>query len=110
MVGPQARDVGLVLAWPLACMVAHALKHTESNANIQIRHFVETFLKCYLSEMRSGRTAKEMASIYRRCLPSIAAASKTIKEALEETTRMMKMDRWIALGCVKRICLVKRPR
>ena len=66
-VGPFGRDAGLVLAWPLACMVAHALKNTESNANIQIRHFMETFLKCYLSEMSSGRTAKEMTSMYKRC-------------------------------------------
>lgn len=62
-VGPFGRDAGLVLAWPLACMVAHALKNTESNteynANIQTRHFVEIFLKCYLSEMSSGRTAKK---------------------------------------------------
>ena len=67
MVGPHGRDCGLVLSWPLACMVAHALNNTESHANIQIRHFIETFLICYLSEMSSGRTAEEIAHIYRRC-------------------------------------------
>eukprot|EP00986_Skeletonema_menzelii_P001113 scaffold304_cov80-Skeletonema_menzelii.AAC.7 len=66
-VGPFGRDAGYVLSWPLACMVAHAIKNTESNANIQIRRFIETFLKCYLSEMSCGRTAEEMAYMYRRC-------------------------------------------
>lgn len=66
-VGPFGRDAGLVLSWPLVCMVSHALKNTESNANIQIRRFIETFLTCYLSEMSTGKTAQEMACMYRRC-------------------------------------------
>ena len=67
MPGPHGRDCGLVLSWPLACMVAHALENTESNANNQIRNFIETFLKCYLSEMSSGRSPREIAHIYRQC-------------------------------------------
>ena len=67
-VGPFGRDAGYVISWPLTCMVAHSLNNTESNANIQIRHFIENFLKSYLSEMNCGRTAVETTSIYRRCI------------------------------------------
>ena len=69
MIGPQGRDAGLVIAWPLACKVSHALcGHVESNESIQIRLFVHTFLTSYFSEIATDETEEELAQIYRQCV------------------------------------------
>jgi len=65
MAGPIGRDVGLVLSFPMACMVAHAISgHSEANESIDT--FVDALMDRYCSRMaRAGKSPEEVASILR---------------------------------------------
>lgn len=64
--GPLGYDAGLVLTWPIVCVMAHALSGNEDGwKNVAI--FVENFMSEYMSKMiELGKTPGELSIIYRR--------------------------------------------
>ena len=55
---PRGIDVGIVMTWPLACMVAHTLSGKE-DACEDVARFLESFLSSYLSKMMEGGMTQE---------------------------------------------------
>jgi thiamine kinase-like enzyme len=64
--GPHGIDVGIVMTWPVACMVAHTLSGKE-DACEDVATFLESFLSSYLSKMmEGGLTQEDLTILYRR--------------------------------------------
>lgn len=65
MAGPKGRDVGLVLSFPIGCMIAHALSgHLDANESINA--FIVSLLDSYVACMsEAGKTPTEVSSIIR---------------------------------------------
>lgn len=65
MAGPKGRDVGLVLSFPIGCMIAHALSgHLDANESINA--FIVSLLDSYVACMsEAGKTPEEVSSIIR---------------------------------------------
>lgn len=65
MAGPQGRDIGLALSFPVGCLIAHAL-NGQSEANESIEVFINTIIDTYLSRMEeAGKTPEEIAALLR---------------------------------------------
>lgn len=65
MGGPIGKDIGLALAYPVGCMIAHAL-NGHSDANVSIDDFSNTLIDTYCSKMvEAGNTPKQIATIVR---------------------------------------------
>eukprot|EP00581_Thalassiosira_minuscula_P005570 CAMPEP_0183735376 /NCGR_PEP_ID=MMETSP0737-20130205/46467_1 /TAXON_ID=385413 /ORGANISM="Thalassiosira miniscula, Strain CCMP1093" /LENGTH=577 /DNA_ID=CAMNT_0025969101 /DNA_START=66 /DNA_END=1796 /DNA_ORIENTATION=- len=65
MAGPIGKDIGLALAYPIGCMIAHALNgHADANASIET--FINTLMDTYCAKMtEAGKTPKEIDAIVR---------------------------------------------
>ena len=64
--GPIGRDIGLPQAFPIACMVSHALNgHLDAVSNIE--QYLDTLWKEYASTLieKTGKSPTEMAQIHR---------------------------------------------
>ena len=66
MAGPVGRDVGLALAFPIACYIAHALKGRIVGS---IREYIDTLVDNYLSKMEKvGMRGHNRVSLYRNIM------------------------------------------
>ncbi|KAL7536712.1 hypothetical protein ACHAXR_007354 [Thalassiosira sp. AJA248-18] len=65
MAGPQGKDIGLALAYPIGCMISHALNgHDDANVSIEI--FINTLIDTYLAKMtEAGKSEEERTYILR---------------------------------------------
>ena len=65
MAGPIGKDCGLCLAFPVGCMIAHALMG-HSEVNLSIESFINTLIDTYSSEMKeAGKSDNDIATIVR---------------------------------------------
>ncbi|KAL3800858.1 hypothetical protein HJC23_001695 [Cyclotella cryptica] len=66
MAGPMGRDVGLALAFPIACYISHALNGLVVES---IFEYITMLVQCYLNKMeQAGMGRKEQAALYRNII------------------------------------------
>lgn len=69
MAGPIGKDLGLGLAYPIGCMIAHTLNGHNDEANPSIEAYINTLIDTYCSRMvEAGKTPEEVGGIMRNII------------------------------------------